>query len=396
MTNGGIKTLDDALKAVAHVGPIAREYCQKAEDGRHLPAEVVDAFYDAGLWGAFALPEFGGGGLMGLVEQFELMRAMAYEDTSAGWALFICGVSPGLLGSRLSSEGREEVFADGSVPMAGVFNPGGSARATDEGLRVSGKWTFASGVTYARWIFANAILLDESGAPRPGVGGLPELVGVLVPPDAVTIVDDWHVAGLRGTGSMSFTMNDVLVPEHRASPFFSPAQVDNPKYRVPLFSLVAPGFAGQAVGIAERALDELAALLPTKVGPPTFVPASQDPVMQSNVGQALAAIRAARESTRAILGKYDRRVAAGEDLTNLPVADRAEIHQHVVWAANTCRDAVNELFKLGGASSIYEPGVLQRTWRDINVLNQHLFLRSMNHEHAAKLILGIEFDSPFV
>jgi len=195
---------------------------------------------------------------------------------------------------------------------------------------------------------------------------------------------------------MSFTMDDVLVPEHRTAPFFTPAAIDDLKYRVPLFSLVAPSFAGQAVGIAERALDEITTLLPAKVGPPTFTPASEDPVTQSTVGKAIASIRAARESTRGIFGKYDARVAAGEDLTDLPTAERGEIHQHTVWAANTCRDAVNELFRLGGANSIYEPGVLQRTWRDINVLNQHLFLRTMNHEHVAKLALGIEYDSPFL
>ena len=394
--SSGIKTLDDALKAVAEVGPVAREYCQKAEDARQLPVEVVDAIDAAGLWTAFAPTEVGGAGLMGLTEQFEILRAMAYEDTSAGWAVFICGTGIGLIGSCLSAEGRAEVFEHGIAPGAGVFNPGGSARVTPEGLRVSGKWPFASGITYARWVLANTIVLDETGAPRPGVGGLPELRSVIVPQEQVTIVDDWHVAGLRGTGSMSFTMDDVLVPEHRTAPFFSPPAIDDLKYRVPLFSLVSPSFAGQAVGIAERALDEITALLPTKVGPPTFTPASQDPVTQNTVGQVIAAIRAARESTRAIYAKYDSRVAAGEDLAGLPAVERGEIHQHTVWAANTCRDAVNELFRLGGASSIYEPGTLQRTWRDINVLNQHLFLRTINHEHVAKLALGIEYDSPFL
>src|SRR4029079_8465421 len=94
---------------------------------------------------------------------------------SAAWALFICGTANGFVGARLSDAGRTEVFAAGGVPIAGVFNPGGSGTpAPDGSLVVSGRWPFASGVTYAQWVLANVIALDNAGAPKPGIGGLPE------------------------------------------------------------------------------------------------------------------------------------------------------------------------------------------------------------------------------
>ena len=396
MANGGIKTLDDALKAVAQVGPVAREYCQKAEDIRQLPVEVVDAMYDTGLWSVFAPKAVGGAGLMGLVPQFEIIRALAYEDTSAAWALFICGTGPGIIASKLSDEGRAEVFADGPAPMAGVLNPGGSAQLTDGGVTVSGRWPFASGINYAKWVLLNCILTDESGAPRPGIGPLPELRGVVVRPDEITVVDDWHVAGLRGTGSMTIMADKIFVPEHRTLSVLAPPVLDDPVYKLPPFSLFAPNFAGLGVGLAERALDEVASVLPTRVGPPTFTPASEDPVNQTIVGKASAAVRAARESTRAIYEKYDQRVAAGEDLSVPTVPERVEIHQHAIWALETCRETVNELFRLGGANAIYEPGALQRAWRDINVVNQHVYARGVNHQHAGKAVLGIEVNTPLL
>ena len=396
MANGGIKTLDDALKAVAQVGPVAREYCQKAEDSRHLPVEVVDAMDEAGLWGVFAPKEVGGAGLMGLGEQFEIVRALAYEDSSAGWAMFISGTSTALLGAKLNEPARSEVFAGGMRPMAGVFNPGGSAQIVDGGVKVTGRWPFASGVGHAPWAMANAILLDESGAPRPGVGGLPEIRSVVVPTDEVTLVDDWHVAGLRGTGSMSFTMEDHFVPEHRTFSFFGGMATTELKYHVPIFTLIGCNFVGLAVGMAERARDEVIAVLPTRVGPPTFQPASADPVNQSVVGRTAAAIRGARESSRAMYRAIDERVANGEDLAELPIAERAAYHTHNIWASGTCRDAVNELFQLGGANSIYEPGILQRAWRDINVMNQHVFMRAVQYEIAAKTLLNIEVTNPLV
>jgi alkylation response protein AidB-like acyl-CoA dehydrogenase len=398
MTEVGVRidSLADALAAVASVGPVAREYAQKAEDGRALPAEVVAAIADAGLWRTFVPKALGGAGLVGLVEQFEIVQALAYEDTSAAWGLLICGSTPGLIGAKMSADGRAEVFAGGVVPMAGVFNPGGAAAPVDGGLLVNGRWPFASGVGYAGWVLANALLLDESGSPRPADNGLPQITSVVVRPDEITVVDDWHVAGLRGTGSMTFTMAGVTVPAHRTFPFFGPPQIDEPKYRMSTLTLLSPLFAAMAIGLAQRALDEVLALLPARVGPPAFEPASADPVNQSIVGRSLAAVRGAREGTRAVFARYDVRIAAGEDLTNLPIADRAEVHQQTVWAAETCQAAVNELFRLGGASSIYEPGTLQRTWRDLNVLMQHMYLRQTNHVIAGKIALGLDVVAPLL
>lgn len=391
-----IRSVEEALAAVAKVGPVARAHAQKAEDARGLPTEVVDAIAATGLWGALAPRCVGGSGLGTLEGQFKIVRAMAYEDASAGWALFICGGTPALVAARLSAAGRDEVFADGVLPMAGVFSPGGSAQPVEGGWRVSGSWPFGSGIGYAAWVMANAIVVDEGGVPVPGVAGLPEIRSFMVRPDDVTIIDDWHVAGLRGTGSMTFTMTDVFVPEKRTFLFFGPAVIDEPSYRVPLFSFVGPPFVGMAVGLAQRAIDELVALLPTKIGPPTFQPASTDPTKQLRLGRAIAAVGAVADATAEMYRRIDDRTAAGENLAHLPLSERAELRTRATAGVETCIGVVNDLFRLGGATSIYQPGCLQRVWRDVNVLGQHLFLRESNFEAAAKVAMGIEAESPFV
>ena len=193
---------------------------------------------------------------------------------------------------------------------------------------------------------------------------------------------------------MTFTMEGVTVPESRYFSFFGRASIDDPKYQLPIISSVAPGFASLAVGLAQRALDEVLAVLPTRVGPPSFEPASADPLNQLAVGRAQAAIRAALASSRAVFGSYDDRAARGEDLSGISLAERAELHQHTVWVAETSQAVVNDLFRLGGASSIYEPGILQRVWRDINILNQHLYVRGSNHRTAGEVLLGFEVPNP--
>jgi alkylation response protein AidB-like acyl-CoA dehydrogenase len=79
-TRARIETLEDALAAVAKVGPVARENAQKCEDSRRMAPEVIDAIADAGLWRAFGPKAIGDAGLGGVSEQFEILRALTHSD----------------------------------------------------------------------------------------------------------------------------------------------------------------------------------------------------------------------------------------------------------------------------------------------------------------------------
>ena len=168
MANGGIKTLEDALKAVAQVGPVAREYCQKAEDGASPSRGSRRRHRRGGLVGCVRAQGSGRRRPHGVGRAIRDRPPMAYEDSSAGWSMFICGTSTALLAAKLADPARSEIFAGGLRPMAGVFNPGGSSQIVDGGVKVSGRWPFASGVGHAAYVMANTILLDESGAPSTG------------------------------------------------------------------------------------------------------------------------------------------------------------------------------------------------------------------------------------
>jgi alkylation response protein AidB-like acyl-CoA dehydrogenase len=192
-------------------------------------------------------------------------------------------------------------------------------------------------------------------------------------------------------------MNNVFVPEHRTFPFFSRALIDEMPYRLPLFSYISPGFVAMAVGLAQRALDEVVRLLPTKIGPPTFQPASTDPTKQlRRLGRAIATVRATADASRALFRRVDAHGAAGADPADLAQSERIELRVRATTAVESCVEVVNDLFRLGGASSIYQSGALQRIWRDVNVVGQHLFLRDSNFEVAAKFAMGIDAESPFI
>ena len=123
------------------------------------------------------------------------------------------------------------------------------------GWRLSGRYSFSSGSTHARWAIIGAFL-GRQGDPA-GIGYL------LVPFTDIEIVDDWHVLGLAGTGSRSLRLRDVFVPEHRCvllsellagTPPGAEVHADYPLVRAPRGLMVNYSLPPVAIALGNRAL----------------------------------------------------------------------------------------------------------------------------------------------
>ena len=89
------------------------------------------------------------------------------------------------------------------------------------------------------------------------------LFGV-VPKDEVELRGNWDVLGLGATASWDYGLKDAFIPENATFLFAAPTRRrGGPVYELGVVAQTAAGHAGFAIGVARRAIDELATYLDT-------------------------------------------------------------------------------------------------------------------------------------
>ena len=147
----------DYLGRVERVAPVARAHADWSEQNARPAEAFVDALRTSGLLRMLVPSDVGGGELSPWVIG-PVLEAMSRVDGSAGWTL---ALSQGLLTQFLPKSRYREMFGDGRATVAGSLNPvGARAEVVDGGYRYSGKGTYVSGCTHARWMMAAAIVTE--------------------------------------------------------------------------------------------------------------------------------------------------------------------------------------------------------------------------------------------
>ena len=280
-------TVDDrsataaVLEAARALGPAFEAATRQAEVERTLPQSVVEQMREAGLFW-LKTPKSLGGSELDPVGFCDVVEEIAYHDASAAWAVMIGNGVTGTFAGWLPDEGVEDLFPEGGpLPiMAGQFVPRGVAVAVPGGYRVTGRWSFSSGIMHSSWV---------AGAARVEGGEPGEEILLCVPKSSATVHDIWFVAGLEGTGSNDFSLEDVFVPaSHTRRRADAPPQRGGPLFRQPQSLFVANEITPVAVGIARRALDDIVVLARATVRGATGVPLIDRAAFQKTLGRAEA------------------------------------------------------------------------------------------------------------
>ena len=374
----------DVQTRVEELLPAIRARRQEIEQARRLPQGLVDALRATGLF-TLGVPRAIGGREAPPRDLMRVIELVAAADGSSGWCTMI-GIGNALASGYMPEAGAREVFADPTAPVAGIAAPAGSAVRVDGGVRVSGRWPFASGITHSEWVWAGCLVM-EAGKPRMTPRG-PEIVHVCIPVAEVAIHDTWHVSGLCGTGSNDFSVSDVFVPDARVFALLDPAgHRREPLYQMPPLPLFVSLVANVSLGLARGAIDELVELAQTKSPSLYDAVLADKAVTHVQVAKAEATLAAARAFLH----------SAVEDLWRTAQAGRAAIPHQIALgrlaathAAETGAAVVRTMSRLAGGSAIYSTASLQRHVRDADAVTHHFTVAPHTWEEAGRVLLGRE------
>ena len=241
----------------------------------------------------------------------------------------------------------------------------------DGGFRLAGKWSFSSGVEHAAWIMIGATLAPESAAAAP------DYVFAFVRAAEAAVIDDWHVSGLRATGSKSIELKDVFVPRHRVvllktvqdgtAPGLSLHK--QPFYRLPWYPVFICAFPAAGLGTAIAMLEGFRDYLRSRVDGFSGVALQTTSGSAARMAEAAAEIDAARLVFRRDVAALDRAALEGRPLRP---GESERIMYDAPFIMDACSRAVVRLLRGSGGKALYEHNPLQRHFRDIHAMTQHV------------------------
>jgi alkylation response protein AidB-like acyl-CoA dehydrogenase len=381
----GHTTTTDILAAARALGPQIEAAADEIDAQRCLPDAIVEALRDAGVF-RVAFPTSRGGPEMPIVDQVHLIESLAYHDASTAWVAMICSDS-GHYAGRVDDATAHELYPDMDLLTAGQIYPVGQAVRVDGGYRVTGRWQFGSGSLHADRIVGGCLVLVD-GEMVMGDRGLPEMMVVWLPRDEVTIHDTWHTTGLAGSGSNDYSVTDAFVPGTHTFQPLQPGVRSEPLYRYRGFFFA--NLAAVSIGCARRMLDDLRALMATKMLMPEGIPMKDDGRALLVLGESTAALEAAAAYQDDVLGSIWATVVAGDDPSPEQRASLLMMLVHGVQTGLRIGEAVTELV---GAQSIYRSSPFERRRRDLATVAAHVLGQRKTLNLAARLLMG---DEPLV
>src|SRR5215212_7930540 len=232
---------------------IARE-ADEIERTRRLTEPVLSALIENGLYRAL-LPQSLGGAEAPLETFMQMQEEVAKADASTAWCLGQCSVCA-MTAAYLDGDAANEIFnvSPGILAWGAIAH---EVRAVPGGYMANARWDFASGSRQASWLGAHVRVVEADGTPRRKPDGSPEIRTILFPAASATLYDVWDVIGLRGTGTDSYSVDDLFIPEKFAALRDDPAAVREagPLYKLSTNMVFSMGFAATSVGVARATLD---------------------------------------------------------------------------------------------------------------------------------------------
>jgi alkylation response protein AidB-like acyl-CoA dehydrogenase len=363
---------------------IARE-ADEIERTRRLTQPVVSALIENGLYRVL-LPQSLGGTEAPLETFMQMQEEVAKADASTAWCLGQCSVCA-MTAAYLDADTANEIF---NAPP-GILAWGAIAHevhAVPGGYRANARWDFASGSRQASWLGAHVQIVEADGKRRLKSNGTPEVRTILFPMASATMYDVWDVIGLNGTGTDSYSVDNLFIPEKFAALRDDPAALreQGPLYKLTTNMVFGLGFAAVSVGVARATLDAAIELARGKasVGIKAM---RENNAVQGMIGRHEASLRAARAYLYATASEVWRDLTLSGKLTE---DHRAALRLASTWTIHQAASVVDAAYHMAGATAVFSANKFERRFRDMHAIAQQIQARDTHYEDVGRMILATE------
>jgi alkylation response protein AidB-like acyl-CoA dehydrogenase len=377
------------IEAARELVPLIRSYADQTDADRELPKPLFHALADAGFY-RMCVPRAVGGLEVDFPTYVQVLEELGKGDASTAWTVSQ-GANWATYSARMPPAAAREIWTD--TPRSVVSNspePTAKAVVVPGGFRVTGRQGFSTGCKHASWVAAHAQVI-ENGVVRQ-LNGRPETRFCLVPIAQIELIDTWHTKGMRGTGTHTFEVKDVFVPEERTVfPRTAPVVSPGPRYKIPITLGFAAGDGMVALGLARNCLEAFFEVAGSKAPRNMTGLLREQPITQFAVGQAEAALR----SGRAYLLSAAHEIWQSAISTDAPAASlesRINLRLAATHAIRLAAQVVDGLHPLCGATVVFDGHLIQRLFHDMHVITQHGQARFQNYEIVGKHCVGLEID----
>jgi alkylation response protein AidB-like acyl-CoA dehydrogenase len=376
------------LERALELRPMLRAASDAIEAGRGVTPEIVAAMKERGIF-RMLLPRSLGGAELDPLTYTAVLESLAQGDGSTAWCL---GQNSGcsMIAPYLPADTAREVFGgpDGILAWGPDVPGSGKGVAVDGGYKLSGQWGFATGSRHASWLGCHVSIFEPDGSPRLLPSGRQQVRTMVFPKSEARIIDNWHVLGLRGTGSDSYALKDHFVPQRRTAgrDNFDELREPGPLYQFTSGMIYAMSFAHVAMGIARGAFDSFIELARDKVPRGAKGTLRENNVVQSQVSQCEAKLKSARAYLRGVIGEmWDEAQAKGK----IGPEHHPQLRLAATWAIHQARDVVATVYHAAGATAIFENNPLERRMRDIHAGTQQGQGRPIHFETVGQMLMGL-------
>jgi alkylation response protein AidB-like acyl-CoA dehydrogenase len=383
---GEADTTDDPIARARALIPLLQQAAPRIDAARELPSDVLDAMFAAGMF-RLLVPHSCGGAELEPAAYVQCVEAIAMGDASAAWCMNQGAVSM-MSAAYMGLDAAREAFGGVRDVLAWGYGPNGKAMRVEGGWRLTGKWSFASGSRHSTWLGGHCICVEPDGTPMRGPNGKPWERTALFRREQATIDDIWFVLGLRGTGSDTYSVNDLFVDDAHVFTRDDAGERREPGtlYHFHQMQIYAAGFACVALGIARQTLDAFIVMAGTK-SPAQSSLLRDNNTIQHIIGYSDARLKAARAWILQLLKDTYAELARPAELT---VEQRVAIRQATTYAIHEARDVVSTIYHEAGSTAIFDDQPFERRLRDVNSVSQQMQGRRAHFETVGQHMLGLE------